>query len=199
MKKIRFPLYSLIALAIFAILFLLGAVANHFVYHGKIYFYTGLPSFTIHDFKTVILFAELILGISGISVFLFANLKRKWLCVAITVLLALISSITGLVLLALTLAWSPDSYVELLSDDVQHQIVIAEDCYLFSIYGGDVYEKTSPFTMKKLTKYEADIDFYTPFSDGKYSVTWNKENFELFYDSNGDGELDRKMIVAYLP
>ena len=125
--------------------------------------------------------------------------KRKWLCVAITVLLALISSITGLVLLALTLAWSPDSYVELLSDDVQHQIVIAEDCYLFSIYGGDVYEKTSPFTMKKLTKYEADIDFYTPFSDGKYSVTWNKENFELFYDSNGDGELDRKMIVAYLP
>ena len=35
-------------------------------------------------------------------------------------------------------------------------------------------------------------------SDGDYSVAWGEESFELFYDSDGDGELDRKITVEYL-
>ena len=53
--------------------------------------------------------------------------------------------------------------------------------------------------MKRLEKYVAKKDFYMPFSDGKYSITWNDVNFELFYDSDGDGEKDEKMLIEYLP
>ena len=94
--------------------------------------------------------------------------------------------------------WSPRSYVELVSDDGEHRIVIAEDCYPFSIYGGIIYEKTTAHTMKWISRYETDIDFYAPFSDGNYSVIWCEENFELFYDSDGDGEKDEKILVKYL-
>lgn len=96
-------------------------------------------------------------------------------------------------------AFTPRAYVELVSDDGEHHIVIAEDCYFFSPYGGDIFEKTSPYTMKKLTKYVAGMDFYTPFSDGTYSVSWNEDDFELFYDSDGDGEEDERILIEYIP
>ena len=127
------------------------------------------------------------------------NLKLKWLKIIIILLSALISIIFLAMVMISTTLFMPHTYVELLSEDESHNIIIGEDCYFFSPYGGDVFEKTSFCTMKKLEKYVAKKDFYTPFSDGKYSITWNAENFELFYDSDGDGEKDEKMLIEYLP
>ena len=201
MKKVIFPLYSIISLSVLSVLLLVGFICDRIV-SGGTYFYTGLPSFTIDDLRLVFSFLVVILFSSAVIVFLFKNLKKKRLNIIITIVMTIIIIIISFSILLWVLigvsAFSPLSYVELVSDDGQHHIVIAEDCYLFSLYGGDVYEMTSPHRMKKLTKYEASVDFYTPFSNGDYSVVWNDENFELFYDSDGDGEQDRTILVKYL-
>ena len=92
----------------------------------------------------------------------------------------------------------PYEYVELVSDDGEHCIIIAEDTYLFSIYGGDIYEKNSFCTMKKLEKYEAGVDSYYPFSDEKYTIVWGEENFEITYDFDGEGKTYQTITVEYL-
>lgn len=198
MKKIKIPLYSIVSLSVLFALSLLGFFADRYVSQG-VYFYTGVPDFTIDEIRLLAVFLGIFLLVSSISVFLFKNLKRKWVSIMITVVLLLISILVFTHVMIAILAFMPRSYVELISDDEEHHIVIAEDCYLFSPYGGEIYEKTSLYTMKKLKKYVSDKDFYTPFADGKYSVTWNENDFELFYDSDGDGELDERLSVEYLP
>ena len=197
MKKISFRLYAIISLSIVAVLFLLGFIADQIVKKG-IFLYTGLSFFTIDDIRVLAVFVAIFLLTSVILISLFRYINNKSLNIVLAVILVLISLLVLIYLLVGIGAWSPRAYVELVSDDGEHQIVIAEDCYFFSPYGGDIYEKTSPFTMKKLAKYTADIDFYTPFSDGKYTVTWNAENFELVYDFNGDGEIDESILIDYL-
>ena len=92
----------------------------------------------------------------------------------------------------------PYEYVELMSDDGEHCIIIAEDTYLFSIYGGDIYEKNSFCTMKKLTKYEAGVDAYYPFSNEKYTIVWGEDSVEITYDFDGKGEIYKTITVEYL-
>ena len=197
MKKLIFPRYSIISLSIVALLVLLGCICDRIV-EGDTQLYTGLRFFSIDFIRLRVGVAVVILFISALLVFLFKNLKIKWLFRSITAIALTASVFILFYLFTAILAFSPQSYVELTSDDGQHQIVIAEDCYPFSIYGGNVYEKTSFCTMEYLTKYETQIDDFTPFSDGDYSVTWGEESFELFYDSDGDGELDETITVKYL-
>ena len=197
MKKIIFPLYSKIALAVFAMLSIIGVIVDQILDKGT-YLYIG-SGFTIDTVRLLVAFVHIGLLTSAIIVFLFKNLKKKWLHVTATIVIVLISGLCFLWRALGILSFMPSAYVEIVSDDNEHHIVIAEDSYLFSPYGGDIYIKTSSFTMKKLGKYEADLDFYTPFSDGKYLVIWNEENFELFYDSDGDGKLDEKIWLEYVP
>ena len=198
MKRIHFPIYSIIAFVMVFLLFIFVFIADLLLDKG-IYFYTGMPRFTTGDlFVTIFLIGGGLL-VSGIADFLHKNLKLKWLKIIIILLSALISIIFLVMVMISTTLFMPHTYVELLSEDESHNIIIGEDCYFFSPYGGDVFEKTSFCTMKKLEKYVAKKEFYTPFSDGKYSITWNAENFELFYDSDADGEKDEKMLIEYLP
>ncbi len=198
MKKIKFPMYSIVALSL-VFLFSIFIIAADFLVNDGIYFYTGLPFFTTGNCFVMIFLVGGTLFVSAIAVFLHKNLKRKWLKIIITLVSGLISAtFLGMVVVS-TVLFMPQTYVEILSDNEEHCIIIGEDCYFFSPYGGDVFEKTSFCTMKKLKKYVADKDFYTPFSDEKYSVIWNAENFELFYDSDGDGEMDERLLIEYLP
>ena len=197
MKKIVFPLYSVISAAAAALLLVLGFLADQVV-KGGINLYTGLSFFTIEHIRILFLLLSVTLLPSAILVFMFQNIRNKPLNVLATVFLALIALVVFAYLVLCVSAYSPMGYAELVSEDGAHHIVIAEDNYFFSPYGGEIYEKTSPFTMKKLQRYTAEIDFYTPFSDGKYTVTWHEENFELFYDSNGDGEIDESILIDYL-
>ena len=197
MKKIIFPLYSIVSLSIVSVLSLLWVIADRII-GNETYLYTGSSAFTIYDLRVLAVFVVITLLVSAIVAFLFKNVKKKWLRIIITIIIVLISMLSLLQVIIGILAFAPRAYVELVSDDGTHHIVIEEDCYLFSIYGGDIFEKTSSHTMKKLVKYETDIDFYTPFSDGNYFVIWHEENFELFYDSDGNGEIDEKILIEYL-
>ena len=197
MKRIKFPIYSIVSFSFVAIFFVIGLIANRIVDNGT-FFYTGLNNFTIDDFRVFALLIFISLLISAIIVFLFKNIRKKYLNIIITVIIVTVSLFCFLYTMFCVYVWSPNSYVELVSDDGEHHIVIAEDCYPFSIYGGIIYEKTSAHTMKRISRYSTSIDIYTPFSNGSYSVIWYEENFELFYDSNGDGEKDEKILVKYL-
>lgn len=179
-------------------LFLLGFIVDQIICN-ETYLYTDSSTFTIDDLRVLAAFVVTTLLVSAIVVFLFKNLKKNWLKNIITTVIVLISVLILLQVIIGILAFAPRAYVELVSNDGTHHIVIAEDCYPFSIYGGDIFEKTSSHTMKKLAKYETDIDFYTPFSDGNYFVIWYEENFELFYDSDDDGEKDERLLIEYLP
>ena len=198
MKKIHFPIYSVIAFFIVFLLSIFVFVAA-LLLDNEIYFYTGLSGFTTGDLFVTIFLIDGGLFVSAIATFLHENLKLKWLKIIIILLSALISFIFLVMVMISTSLFMPHTYVELLSDDESHNIIIGEDCYFFSPYGGDVFEKTSFCTMKKIGKYVAKKDFYTPFSDEKYSVTWNDDDFELFYDSDGDGEKDERLLIEYLP
>ena len=197
MKRLILPIYSVVATAIIAVFLVLGSIADRIIDSGT-YLYTGLSYFTIDDLRLLILWIVVILVVSAILAILLKNIKKKWRRIW-AIFVTTIPAVLILFQFSIGIgAFAPRAYVELISDDGQHHIVIAEDCYLFSPYGGDIFEMTSPHTMKKLAKYPAAIDYYSPFSNNNYSVTWNDKNFELFYDSDGDWELDKNILVKYL-
>lgn len=195
-KRIHFPIYSIIA---FVMVFLFSAfvfIADRLLDKG-IYFYTGQSGFTTGVLFVTMFVIGSVLFVSAIAVFLHKNVEIKWIKITVTILSALISVIFVVMVVISAVLFMPQTYVELSSYDEAHNIIIGEDCYLFSPYGGDIFEKTSFCTMKKLGKYVAEKDFYMPFSDGNYSVIWNNDSFELFYDSDGDGELDKNMLIDF--
>lgn len=195
-KKTLFPLYSIIAFAF--VLFIAGFVAVTEVFESKnTFFYTGFVKFTTGD---LIIWMILIGGglfVSAIAVLLHKNVRNNLLRVLI-VIVAAIASCLLLLGACISAAFEPKSYVEIVSDDGEHSIVIGEDCYVFSPYGGDIFEKTSFCTMKKIGRYNTKIDYYTPFSDGKYYAVWNETDFQLHYDCDGTGKKYTSVTVKYL-
>ena len=196
MKKRFIPLYTIIAgaigLALFAFLLVIQGLSQKgiMLYLGN----TGLTA------NYVILGVALVSGCligSAALLFLYQNVKKRKLKVFLALIVILAAGwlmFMGMV----TAAFMPVNYVELVSDDGEHCIIIAEDTYMFSVYGGDIYEKNSFCTMKNLAKYEAGIDYYTPFSDGKYEIVWGEESVEITYDFDGKGETYKTITVEYL-
>ena len=196
MKKRFIPLYTIIAgaigLALLALLLVIQGLSEKGIalYFGN----TGLTA------SHLILCVDLVSGVliaSAALLFLYQNVKKRKLKVFLALIVILAAGWFMFMGIA-TAAFMPVDYVELVSNDGEHCIIIAEDTYLFSVYGGDIYEKNSFCTMKKLTKYEAGIDYYTPFSDGKYEIVWNEESFEIIYDFDGKGETYKIITVEYL-
>ena len=196
MKRIHFPIYSIIAFLIVFLFSVFVYIADRLLDKG-IYFYTVPSGFTTGVLFVSIFMIGSVLFVSAIAVFLHKNVEIKWIKIIVTILSALISVVFLVMVMISAVLFMPQTYVELSSDDEAHNIIIGEDCYFFSPYGGDVFEKTSFCTMKKLGKYVAEKDFYTPFSDGNYSVIWNNDSFELFYDSDGDGQMDKNMLIDF--
>ena len=196
MKKRFIPLYTIIAgaigLALLALLLVIQGLSEKGIalYFGN----TGLtPS---HLILCVALVSGVLIA-SAALLFLYQNVKKRKLKVFLALIVILAAGWFMFMGIA-TAAFMPVDYVELVSNDGEHCIIIAEDTYLFSVYGGDIYEKNSFCTMKNLAKYEAGIDYYTPFSDGKYEIVWNEESFEIIYDFDGKGETYKIITVEYL-
>lgn len=125
-----------------------------------------------------ILCAGCALVLISIIVFLFKNIKHKWLSVIISLSLAL----TVVFFLNLARFWMSDTkYFEFTSDDNKHSIVVEETSWLLA-GGGYIYEKTSNFTMKEVGQYSTD-DGYRPFSHNDYYFVWNENNFEIHLKS----------------
>lgn len=196
MKKIVFPLYSIIA---FAVVFLLSCfvfIADTLA-DKNIHFYTGLPKFTIGDVLIAMFFVGGGLFVSAIAVFLHKNLKKRFLKIVIALVAAFVVLWLLICVMISCTLFMPYSYVEVTSDNGEHCIVIGEDSRFFSPYGGDIYEKTSFCTVKRIGEYDAGTDFYTPFSDGNYYVVWNEKDFELHYDFDGKEEEYTVIAVKY--
>ena len=196
MKKRFIPLYTIIAgaigLALLALLLVIQGLSEKGIalYFGN----TGLTA------SHLILCVALVSGVliaSAALLFLYQNVKKRKLKVFLALIVILVAGWFMFMGIA-TAAFMPVDYVELVSNDGEHCIIIAEDTYLFSVYGGDIYEKNSFCTMKKLTKYEAGIDYYTPFSDGKYEIVWGEESVEITYDFDGKGDTYKTITVEYL-
>lgn len=196
MKKRVLPLYSIITGTIgllqLAFLWILQSLPTR----GMELYFTP-KSFTAADFLwNSVLWISFLL-VSAVTVFVCrGGLTKKWLKVVIIIVLVI--GMLGFLLWGFVKSmFMPHEYVELASPDGKHCIIIAEDTYPFSVYGGDIYEKNSFCTMKNITKYEADIDFYKPFSNGKYEIVWGEESCEISYDFDGKGTY-KTITVEYL-
>ena len=196
MKKRFIPLYTIIAGAIGLALLALLLVIQGLSEKG-IALYFGNTGLAASHFILCVALVSVVLIASAALLFLYQNVKKRKLKVFLALIVILAAGWFMFMGIA-TAAFMPVDYVELVSNDGEHCIIIAEDTYLFSVYGGDIYEKNSFCTMKKLTKYEAGIDYYTPFSDGKYEIVWNEESFEIIYDFDGKGETYKIITVEYL-
>ena len=196
MKKRFIPLYTIIAGAIGLVLLALLLVIQGLSGRG-IALYFGNSGFTANYFILSVALVSGSLIVSAALLFLYQNVQKRKLKVFLA-LIVILAAGWLMFMGMLTAAFMPVDYVELVSDDGEHCIIIAEDTYLFSVYGGDIYEKNSFCTMKNLAKYEAGIDYYTPFSDGKYEIVWNEESVEITYDFDGKGETYKTITVEYL-
>ena len=196
MKKSFIPLYSIIAGAIGFVLFAFLLVGKVLLEKGIVLYLGGMGATTNYIILGMALVSGFLIA-SAAFLFLHQNVKKRKIKIFLT-LIVILAAGWYMFIGMLTAAFIPVHYFELISDDGEHCIIIAEDTYLFSVYGGDIYEKNSFCTMKNLAKYEAGIDYYTPFSDGKYEIVWNEESVEITYDFDGKGETYKTITVEYL-
>ncbi len=186
MKKISFPKYSKIALSmsvVFLGMWLLIKVLEKF----NIYLYLfGVGSEEIIPIITLLGVALLI---SAIAVLFYKNTRHKAIVVIATTIL---SFFLLPYLLLFSLFSMNGTYFEYTSDDEKHDIVVNECAFLLAGYG-DVYEKTSIFTMKRVGGYTTD-DGFCPFSNDAFYFIWNEKDFELHHAYFGKSDKEYKIV-----
>lgn len=186
MKRFKFPKYSKIAFILSAILFGIVVLMN-FLENYNIYLY--LFGTSNKEIKSITILLVAILIISSISLILHKNTKHKILVVVTTIVLSffIISYLSLVALLSFN-----GTYFEYTSDDQKHDIVVKE-CALLLAGWGDIYEKTSFFTMQKVGSYTTD-DGFCPFSKGDFRFVWNEDNFELHHAFFGNKNEDYQVV-----
>ncbi len=191
MKKIIFPKYSKIALIMsgtFLGIWILIKVFENFNIHLYLF---GVGAEEINPIITVL---SVVLFISAIGLLLYKNTKHKDFVVLAT---AIPSFLILSYLIFFSLLSMNGTYFEYTSDDAKHDIVVNERDFLLAGYG-DIYEKTSFFTMKRVGGYTTD-DGFRPFSNNAFYFVWNEKDFELhyaFFDRNDEEYRIEKMEYA---
>lgn len=196
MKKRILPIYSIVA-GVISLLLLAFLFFQYYLRKKEIEFYFSADGFVAADMVFILVLIFCFLFVSAVLLIVYRSNHKKWLKILTTVVIV-VSIGCFLFVGSASALFMPYEYVELMSDDGEHCIIIAEDTYLFSIYGGDIYEKNSFCTMKKLTKYEAGVDAYYPFSNEKYTIVWGEDSVEITYDFDGKGEIYKTITVEYL-
>lgn len=196
MKKRILPIYSIVA-GVISLLLLAFLSFQYYLRKKEIEFYFSADGFVAADMVFILVLIFCFLFVSAVLLIVYRSNHKKWLKILTTVVVV-VSIGCFLFVGSASALFMPYEYVELMSDDGEHCIIIAEDTYLFSIYGGDIYEKNSFCTMKKLTKYEAGVDAYYPFSNEKYTIVWGEDSVEITYDFDGKGEIYKTITVEYL-
>ncbi len=181
MKKIFLPKYSKIALitsGIFLGIWILIKVLERINIHLYLF---GVGTEEINSIITVL---GVVLFISAIALLFYKNTKHKGLVVLAT---AIPSFLILSYLILFSLLSMNGTYFEYTSDDKKHDIVVNECAFLLAGYG-DIYEKTSFFTMKRVGRYTTD-DGFCPFSNNAFYFVWNEKDFELhhaFFDKDDE-------------
>ena len=183
--RARSIFFALVATA--TVLYLGGLGALHSLAAQGIYLYLGLARVGVTD---LLLDGAIVLGVLAIvavTLLLRAScVRRLWRALAVCATVCAVLLLVGTMLIAA--AFSPRAYVALTSDDGAHRVVVAEDAYVFSPYGGDVYELTSDVTMRRIGRYETAAESDRPFSDGRFEAVWQEGALALHYDDGYGGD-----------
>ena len=186
MRKIILPKFSKITFIISGILFCAYLLIRILVAFN-IYIY--LFKVGVEVIIPIIIVLGVVLLISAMAVLFYKNTKHKTLVVLATT----IFSFFTLIYLSLFFLFTMDAtYFEYTSDDKRHNIVVNEGSFLLSGYG-DIYEKTSFCTMKKVGDYTTD-DGFRPFTNDAFYFIWNGNDFELHHSFYGS--LDEEYSVV---
>ena len=143
--------------------------------------YLFFNTFNSEEISNVVTAVLVLFGGLDLFLLLFSLDKTKLIAViiALVILLPLCSFLSFM-----SLFFHLDyTYYELTPPNGQHQIIIKEKSLLFGVFG-EVYQKTSSFTMKKLGEYNTD-DWPVMCSE-EYEVTWQENGFLFeYYYGNG--------------
>lgn len=126
----------------------------------------------------------------------FGKLLLSLLC-AITVLLCTILPV--MINMVVIIFRQPQATLVITSPDGLHEIVINADIPSFDsdwVYG-DIYEKNSPFTMKRIGGYSIHSNT-DPIANGNYSIEWSESGLVIYYDYDGDGVKDEESTFKFL-
>lgn len=186
-KKSFFSFYSCFAILSGLLLTAFVLLADKLVEYN-VYFYINYRGITTGKMFVVIVFAACFLLVSGIAVFLHRHFKHAFIRGIIILFIMAVACYVAFSTLFAALFFMPRSYVGVVSNDGEHRIILGEDNRINAPYGGDVYERTSLFTMRKVGEYSTTHEFYKPFSSGKFYIDWNEADFDIHYDHNGNGE-----------
>lgn len=177
--------YALVAIA--TVLYLGGLWALRSLAARGTYLYLGLAHVGVTD---LLLEGAIVLGVLAIvavTLLLRASrVRRLWRVLVVCATVCAVLLLVGTMLIAA--AFSPRAYVALTSEDGAHRVIVAEDAYVFSPYGGDVYELTSDMTMRRIGRYETAAASDRPFSDGRFEAVWQGDALELHYDDSYGGD-----------
>ena len=185
-RKIVFPKYSIVALiatGVFALFYLLVRILAKF----NVYLYLfGWGSENMLPIITMLCIASLV---SAVTVFIYKNSKHKILS---GLLLTVFSLWFYYLLIMFTLFCVNGTYFEYSSDDGKHQIV-ARECAFLQVGWGDIYEKTSFCTMRRVGGYSTD-DGFGPFSSDAFYFVWNEDDFELHHSFFGSLDEEYRVV-----
>ena len=186
MEKIIIPKFSKITLIVSGVLFCLYLLIRILV---KFNVYIYLFKVGVEVIIPIIIMLSVTLLISTIAVLFYKNTKHKTLAVLTTTILSFLI----LSCLSMFFLFTMDAtYFEYTSDDKKHSIVVNEGSFLLSGYG-DLYEKTSFCTMKKVGDYTTD-DGFRPFTEDAFYFVWNEIDFELHYSFFGSKSEEYRVV-----
>lgn len=183
-KKFIFPKFSIVSFIIGIVLIGFRHTVNKLEYMNYCFCF-GTINIKMIDF--IILCVGVALLLSSIIWLMFKNIKRKWIPIPITAILAL-CTVWYLVLTFWSSNVIDTDLAEFTSPDGRHNIIVMETSHLHG-GSGHVFEKTSNLTMKKIGDYSFNHVF-NPVTKGEFNFEWSENYLELHYKGKGSGEYD---------
>lgn len=187
-KGKKFSVISFSAAGILFVLCILVAVLNE----RDIYIYfSGIGT---EELIPILIVAAAAFSAAGGIVLICRASKRK----ALAAWLLSAAEVLAIGILALLLFFLCDTgrYYEFTSPDNEHKIVVNESSFFLS--WGDIYEKRSVCTLKKIGDYTAD-DGFTPLEHDQYYITWTDTGFELHYSFSGYSYDEYEVVIIEYP
>lgn len=181
-RKFVFPKFSLVAFIIGVVMIGFWHIVNKLEEMNYYFCFGTLNTERLYFIIFCIGTAFLICSLAWL---MFKNIKWKWVSILISVVLALFA-VWYLGLMSWSMNISDTEFLKFTSADGEHSIMIMENSFLHGGIG-DVFEKTSNITMKKVGDYSFNHVF-NPVNKGEFFFVWNEENFELHYKAYDSGE-----------
>jgi len=186
-REVVIPKYTKKSLIISAVFFLLYVFVKILKECGYCLYLFRVGS---DEINYILIFVCSTSFLYALSVFFYKNSDHK----IIVVIIMVVVFIVHLWFWSISLFLMCSSYHQFVSPDKENTIVVQNDgsVSLFPIScSGDIYEKTSFCTMKKVGH------FYIPSNCGSYYFVWNDEDFEMHFSCETEHEHE-PITIAYV-